>query len=120
MRTRRSVMILAVVAMVMGVMAPASAGGHTAGQLENAGYLCFNAGPSNWTHCIRESKIGGPAIPVKVFSEDGSEFLGTELLLREDIYSGQGCPQDGLETWDFPAGPGDAYYACHHFHTGHH
>lgn len=28
--------------------------------------------------------------------------------------------QDGLEMWDFPAGPGEVYYACHHFHTGHH
>lgn len=117
---RRLAVLIAVVTMVMGVMGTASAGGHTADQLDKAGYLCFNAGPSNWTHCIRESKIGKPSIPVKVFSVDGSEFLGTELLLRGDIYSGQGCPQDGLDVWAFPAGPGDAYYACHHFHTGHH
>lgn len=95
--------------------------GNTAEKMERAGYQCFNDGPSNWTHCWREEKIGNPVIPIKVFSVDGSEFLGTELLLRDDIYKGQSCPQDGLEFWSFlDFGGGLGYYACHHFHTGHH
>ncbi len=95
-----------------------SAGGVTAGRLSDAGYLCFNDGPSNWTHCILERQLGNPVIPVKVFLEDGSELLGTELLLREDIYAGQPCPQDGIDFWPF-LGEDFPYFACHHFDTGH-
>ena len=110
--------------LLMGTLAfftgPAIAGGHTATQMEEAGFTCFPAGPiiTNWTHCLDLDKFGTPVVPVKVFSEDGIEFLGTELLLREDIYSGQPCPQDDLDLWDPDAVPG--YYACHHFSTGHH
>lgn len=96
----------------------AVAGGLTAEQLTRAGYDCFPAGPSNWMHCLLGRKLGQQVIPVKVFSVDGNEFLGTEHLLREDIYAGQPCPQDGLDSWDPLAVPG--YFACHHFATGHH
>lgn len=92
--------------------------GVTADKLEKAGYFCFNDGPSNWVHCLRAEKFGYPSVPVKVFSEDGSEFLGTEMLLRFDIYNGQPCPQDELDEWTFLGEP--PYYACHAFHTGHH
>lgn len=98
----------------------ARAGGHTADQLADAGFACFNSGPSNWVHCMDLDKLisGKRSVPVKVFSEDGSEYLGTELLLHEDVYAGQPCPQDHLELW----GPveGAPYLACHHFLTGHH
>jgi hypothetical protein len=94
------------------------AAGNTADKLADLGYLCFNAGPSNWTHCLREDKFGHPAVPIKVFSEDGSEFKGTEQLLRYDVYHGQPCPQDDLDQWDFLVDP--PYFACHEFYTGHH
>jgi hypothetical protein len=95
--------------------------GNTAAKLKRAGYACFNDGPSNWTHCWIESKIGNQVIPIKVFSEDGTEFLGTELLLRDDVYRGQPCPQDGLALWEFlDFGDGLGYFACHAFYTGHH
>lgn len=94
--------------------------GHTADQLENAGFTCFPAGPSAWIHCMDIDKLlnGNPSVPVKVFSEDGGEFLGTELLLHEDIYAGQPCPQDDLNLWEPQADI--PYMACHHFLTGHH
>ena len=92
--------------------------GNTADKRADAGFDCFNAGPSNFTHCLRSKHFGNPAVPVKVFSEDGLEFLGTELLLHPDIYNWQPCPQDGLEFWDFNVDAG--YFACHHFNTGHH
>ncbi len=95
--------------------------GNTAEKMESAGYACFNDGPSNWRHCWREEKIGSPVIPIKVFSVDGSEFLGTELLLRDDKYEGQPCPQDGVDFWDhLDFGGGLGYFACHHYVTGHH
>ena len=92
--------------------------GNNASKLSDAGYFCFPVAPNNWIHCLRMEKFGHPAVPVKVFSEDGSEFLGTEQLLRYDIYKGQPCPQDGLEQWEYLGDP--PYFACHHFDTGHH
>ena len=96
----------------------ATARGLSSDQLVKAGYACFPAGPNDWIHCLLERKLGHRSIPVKVFSDDGSEFLGTEQLLRADVYAGQPCPQDGLDSWDPLAVPG--YFACHHFDTGHH
>jgi hypothetical protein len=94
------------------------AAGNTADKLADAGFDCFNAGPSNFMHCLMFEHFGNPAVPVKVFSENGQEFLGTELLLHPDIYNWQPCPQDDQDYWDFNV---DAqYFACHHFHTGHH
>lgn len=91
---------------------------NTAAKQEKIGNFCFNAGPSNWTHCLNPGLLGNPALSLKVFSEDGSDFFGTEQLIRYDLYNGQPCPQDGLNEWDFLVEP--PYYACHHFHTGHH
>ncbi len=96
--------------------------GNNAEQKARAGFFCFNGGPNNWTHCLRAEKFGYPSVPVKVFSESGEDFLGTELLLRYDIYSGQPCSQDGGDTWHFLPDddpPGPPYYACHHFGTSH-
>jgi len=92
----------------------------TADQLEKAGFDCFPAGPSNWIHCMDLDKLvgGKKSVPVKVFSVDGSEFLGTELLLHEDVYAGQPCPTDELNLWEVLEGT--PYFACHHFLTGHH
>lgn len=96
-----------------------TAGGLTSAQLERAGYTCGPAGPNDWIHCFlaRKFQSGQPSVPVKVFSTDGMEFLGTEQLLRADKFRGQPCPQEGLDIWDPLAVPG--YLACHHFDTGH-
>jgi hypothetical protein len=91
--------------------------GVTAEKLTRAGYTCFPTGPYDWIHCLRAEKFGYPSVPVKVFDEDGIEFLGTEQLLRYDVYKGQPCPQDELEEWDFLEEP--PYYACHHYETEH-
>ena len=95
-------------------------GGHTAAQLEKAGFTCIPAGPHNWIHCADFSRLGAgkPAVPVKVFSIDGLSYYGTEQLLRGDLYAGQSCPQDELDEWS-PLGD-TGYVACHHFFTGHH
>ena len=63
--------------------------------------------------------MGNRSVPVKVFDAAGTTFLGTELLLHEDVYAGQPCPQDDLDEWgvwdlwDFE----EPYFACHHFLT---
>jgi hypothetical protein len=117
MNTRLKMIILLMSAVTV-FASSASAGGHTAGQMERAGYDCINFPPHGWKHCLDfDALVAGEAvvIPVKVFSEDGSEFLGTELLLHEAVYRAQPCPQNDMDVWD---GPNDfGYYACHHFNT---
>ena len=88
----------------------------TSEQLIHAGFLCSNAGPHNWVHCLNGQTLGGGRrIQVLVFTVDGSIFLGTELLIHESSYNGQPCPQDGLTEWE-PV-TGIPYVACHHFAT---
>lgn len=102
-------------------IAGASAEGQNASQLEDAGWTCIVAGPSDWIHCFPPSQnpSAAPAtLQVKVFDVAGYPFLGTELLIRADLYHGQPCPQDDSETYE-PV-PGMPYLACHHFQTGHH
>ena len=98
--------------MMMVFVSTVGAGGQTSEQLERAGWTCFPAGPDDWTHCWKKDPADGPStIPVKVFSEDGSDFLSTELLIRADLYNGQPCPQEGGGEY---ADPGFGYRACHH------
>ena len=118
MNVTTKIVISTAFAFSLSVAANNAAAGRTADQLANAGHFCVNAGPSNWLHCLQLKHFGNPTVPVNVFSEDGLEFKGTELLLRPDIYAGQPCPQDGLQMWSY--NPDLDYMACHHFHTGHH
>lgn len=115
----RTIASTAVIALTCLASGPAS-GAQSADQLINAGWDCFPAGPNDWIHCMDLDKLinGNPSVPVKVFSVDGSEYLGTELLLHEDVYAGQPCPQDDLNLWEPQAGI--PFMACHHFLTGHH
>lgn len=125
MRHLRLLLLLALAATLL--LAPSSAlaagKGHSSSQLEKAGWTCVNAGPHNWTHCFNPGfDPTGESINVKVFSEDGSAFLGTELLLRADLYQGQPCMQDGGGEYELlpaaPLGPFPVdYRACHHFAT---
>jgi hypothetical protein len=49
----------------------------------------------------------------QVFATDG-RLAGTELLIRADLFAGQGCPTD--EWLPVPPWlPVPQYYACHHF-----
>jgi hypothetical protein len=119
MKARSFVFALALSVSGLGA-GPASADGLTADQLSDAGFVCFPAGPSNWIHCMDLDKLvnGHRTVPVKAFSVDGSEYLGTEMLLHQDVYAGQPCPQDDLNLWE-PL-EGTPYLTCHHFLTGHH
>ena len=121
MKVRRITTLMVSLAVIGLFASGANAGGLTSNQLSEAGFDCFNAGPitTNWIHCLNLQQFDKPAVRVLVFTEDGSEFLGTEQLLRKDIYD-RGrppCPQDGLGSWDSESVEG--YFACHHFETGH-
>ena len=114
----------AVVAATLAGFAQAAGGqGGTMSQAQAAGWDC---NPQiligGYYHCAPPGKasvadlIAGTdasSIILRVFTPGGT-YAGTELLLRADLYAGQGCPQDSLVGWDLlPFG----YYACHHFDT---
>ena len=111
-------MMVSLAAIMLFANGASANGGHTAAQLERAGWGCGIAGPHGWVHCSRDNG-SALVILVKVFTGDGSQFLGTELLLHRDIYNGQPCAQDGGGPWfelDL-VDPGNPYYACHRFGT---
>lgn len=100
----------------------AMAHGQTADTLTKAGWTCVNTGPRNWTHCFKPGfTLDAASQIVKVFSVDGHTYLGTELLLRDDLYQGQPCPQEGADHYHLlPASQTPFtvdYQACHHFET---
>ena len=127
------VLSLAVI-LLLGAVASAGAHGNTAPDLADAGWTCFPV-EGLGVHCFPPSidmatlADNPPAsIPVKVFhtqdpADHDGEFLGTEILIRADIYErGNGrnapCPQEHLEEYFF-LGEEMPYYACHHYSHDH-
>jgi len=116
-------LMLAAVLLLSMVGAVANARGVTAQRLVDAGWTCIVAGPHEWTHCTPPGNglFTGESLPataqVKVFESLEGEFLGTEILIRYDLYAGQPCVTDGGEPYHFLETP--PYYACHHFDTAH-
>ena len=119
---RKIIVLLAVTMILMVAVTVAYAHGHEADQLRGK-WTCINTGPHNWTHCF-SPKVTFPddvlqgnfeTVQVKVFGEDGYPFLGTEILVHEDIYNDQPCMTDGGGLYhDLDPMP---YFACHHFST---
>jgi hypothetical protein len=118
-------LMLAAVLLLSMVGAVANARGVTAQQMADAGWECMVAGPHGWTHCTPPGNglFTGESLPataqVKVFEGWDGEFLGTEILVRWDVYENgmQPCPTDGGGPYHFLGMP--PYYACHHFDTSH-
>jgi len=112
---KRLIVLTATVALLVGLAAgPALARGVTTDRLERAGAVCFPI--EGQPHCIVPGGLTSTSsIPILVFDSDGT-FLGTELLLRADLYAGQPCPQDDVLLLPGAAtGLGADYYACHHY-----
>jgi hypothetical protein len=116
---RRTFIALLIAAAVASVAAAAgSSGGHTAGQLENAGWQCLTP-PNDNVHCTQSLAAIGveQRITFKVFHVVTGEYLGTELLVHEDSFKGEPCPTDppsGEFTYLLPI-LGIPYYACHRY-----
>ncbi len=105
---------------------PAAAAGPDPERLEQAGWFCFGHGAPA-LHCVPdgEALLTGEAATSSVLSwgTETGEFWGTELLIHEDLYNGQPCPQDEVD-----GEPGEyihvtdlgnplPYYVCHHFES---
>ncbi len=127
--------LLALSLLLLLTFSIASAHGHSPDQLtKNGAWTCipipFGEGEFEefWPHCFQSHKFPpspGPSgnlpssIVVKVFDDekDGFHYLGSEILLRADLYRGQPCMQDGGEPYHDLSGEGLPYVACHHFDT---
>jgi hypothetical protein len=102
--------------------------GSSPAQLARAGWTCINAGPDDFVHCFPPGAFkSDETLAVRVFETtdvdaEDAHFLGTELLIRDDVYQGQPCPQNGEEYELLPAsvtGLQADYRACHHYSTSH-
>lgn len=93
------------------------------GDLGSQGWVCVNV-PGLGVHCFPPGAFAAPAsLPILVFDSDDptdadAPFLGTELLIRADLYAGQPCPAEGGQYALMLAAdtglPAD-YRACHHY-----
>lgn len=123
---RRPVVVL-VMAVVVALMAgPAAAQGPDPDRLDDAGWFCFGHTTAA-IHCLPDGDavFSGEATSsvILTWDADTREFWGTELLLHEDTYNQQPCPQDEVNgeptTYlhlsdlglDLP------YFVCHHFES---
>lgn len=127
-RGRRRLLVAAsTMAVVVGLLAgPAAAAGPDPDRLADAGWFCFGHTTAA-LHCVPdgEALFSGQAATSTVLSWGTAtgEFWGTELLIREDLYNGQPCPQDDVEgepgTYLHASKLGSPlpYFVCHHFES---
>lgn len=100
--------------------------GSATGNLERLsahGWMCVPI-PQLGVHCFGPGAFSAsPSVPVRVFDTDdpthsAAPYLGTEILIRADLYAGQPCAAEGGEYELLPASetpfPVD-YRACHHY-----
>ncbi len=128
MKRKMGLALVLATMLVLAVTAVAFAKGNSPAQLTRAGWFCVDI-PGLGVHCFGPGAFRSSAsVPVKVFQTDDptstdAPFLGTEQLIRDDLYAGQPCPQDGGGEWHLlPATPDGFpvdYRACHHYDTSH-
>jgi hypothetical protein len=97
---------------------PVSANSLTVPQLQAHGWTCPT--PGGLPHCRPPGLEAGPAgglpeISILVFDPTGTELLGTEHLVRPDLYNGQPCSKDPDPVTGGYTLLGNGYYGCHHF-----
>jgi hypothetical protein len=118
---RRLILITAslLTAAAVSLVPAASSGSVSPAQLENAGWDCpFVLGA---IHCAPPGGLGrvlnGSAKTMSFLVFHEHEFLGTELIVRADVFNGQPCPTDPPTYRYTYLGPhlGLDYYACHRY-----
>ena len=116
----RLALLIAAVAVSLGIATAATAEGLTPSTLINAGWTCFNDPGAPRIVCS-DPGHGRPVIPAppdrpasynfKIFTLGGT-FVGTVHLIRDDLYQGQRCPQTGGLYFHIGV---IGYYRCEHF-----
>lgn len=108
--------LIFICALAVGV-AMSSAAGPAMSHLQAHGWTCRTPHLGLF-HCRPPGSnplTTGPASAhFLVFDQSGTNKLGTETLIRSDLYAGQPCQGTPVGQYEFiPVGPG--YYGCHHF-----
>ena len=115
-----------VAALVLGVAALAFGVATTAAErlspakLTGHGWTCFDT--PEGVHCAppgvgAPAPNGRPTYTLRVFATHDvtatdADFLGTELLVRDDLFNHQPCPQSPTREYTFLDFLGD--WTCHH------
>jgi hypothetical protein len=121
MRYLLIVMAVFGVAVAAATATGASAQGVSQSQLEDAGWDCPDVAGA--IHCAPSGGLArvltgeAETMTFLVFSNTDGEFLGTEQIIRADVFHGQPCPTDppsGQYT-DLGSLLGLPYFACHRY-----
>ena len=120
---RLMIITAALVAMVAVPTVYSTAEGSSPGQHEDAGWTCIVPLPGDNIHCAPpgglDRVVSGEAetMVFKVFDVNDETFIGTELIVREDIFKGQPCPTDppSRQYTDLEPLLGLPYFACHRY-----
>jgi hypothetical protein len=121
---RRIMIIVALLGAVTTVAIPAaSAQGVSPAELEKANWTCIIPLPGDNIHCAppggleRVVSAEAETMTFLVFRTGDETFLGTEFIIRADLFKGQPCPTDppsGQYTHLLPL-LGLDYWACHRY-----
>ncbi len=124
---RRVIITAAFLGMVATIFVPpASAHGVSPAQLGDAGWDCPEV--LGAIHCAPPGGLArvfsgeAETMSFLVFRTSDAEFLGTELIVRADLFRGQPCPTDppsGQYTYLNQPDllPGLDYWACHRYNS---
>lgn len=129
MRTRNNIrryfIVLSAAALAMTMIAgPAAGRGPDPDRLAQAGWFCFGHDAAA-IHCMPDGEAvetgQAKSSLIMTWGTATGEFWGTELLIHEDLYNDQPCPQDlvnGERSTYIPLkdlGLPLPYVVCHHF-----
>lgn len=123
---RALVIVSAAVLSVAMIAGPAVGKGPDPDRLAGAGWFCFGHTTAA-IHCLPdgEAVFTGEARSslIMTWGTSTGDFWGTELLIHEDLYNGQPCPQDLVDgapsTYIHLSDLGLPlpYFVCHHFES---
>ncbi len=112
--------LVAAAALSLPTAAAGQSGGLSPKQLSDHGWICVNA---TGVHCAPPGTSLPPTAPTLQLlyfdtsdpSSDDANLLGTETLLRSDLFHGQPCPIEPSGEYHFVGdlGGGVTYYGCH-------
>lgn len=126
---RRWIIAPVTVALVLLPLGQATAAGISPAQLSRAGWDCILPPPFNPNvHCAPRGALAGiiageaEVVTMLAFATTDTtatdaELLGTERMIRADLFNGQPCPTDPPSkeySWLFPRFGWD-YFICHTF-----
>ncbi|HEX6031766.1 MAG TPA: hypothetical protein VFY90_10070 [Tepidiformaceae bacterium] len=129
----RALILVALVVATLGVASKVTstrAGGVGPADLADAGWTCFQPPPdfNPYIHCAPPGQLEGitsgearsgmfVTFETTDINADSAPLLGTERMIRGDLYHGQPCPTDPPTYeygWLYPRFGWD-YYICHTF-----